>query len=384
MRYLAQRAGTGEWLHRDLPLASVERTRTLSGPSTITATLSPELRQAVHTDGLRVLEDWGTFLYAAQTDEAGRTGPIQCAGIYVEATYDEASQQFTAPGFASYPQGYIYEGSRLWGPDPGDGTAAHPQIPRPDPLQIVRDHWAWIQSQADSNLGVSVVGTVSSTKRLHDYENPYRLDWWDPKDLGQEIDSLASATPFDYVEEHAWADATQQQVTHQIRLGWPRLGRRRDDLRFAEGENILDPLTGPSTGGSSANHILGIGWGEGQKMAHAIASVRDGRLRRTLVVTDKTAQQAGISALVQDMAARVRPGLDVTSVRIVDHPNARISAIALGDDIRVQGLLPSYGPVDMWVRVLAITEADDTPGQAVLTTQRASAFLYNPDIEVNQ
>lgn len=383
MRYLAQRVGTGEWLHRDLPLSAVERTRTLSGPSTIQATLTPGLRHATHTDGLRILEDWGTFIYAAQTDRNGRTGPIVCAGIYIDATYEGDTQQFTAPGFATYPHGTIFEDARLWGPDVGSGTEENPEKPRPDPLQIVQDHWAWIQSMPDADLGVRVVGDLASSERIGDYEAPYRLQWWEMPDLGAEIDRLAAETPFDYVEEHEWVDETQQEVDHRIRIGWPRIGRRRDDLRFAEGENIIVPLTGPSTGASSGNNIIGIGNGEGAKMVQSRASVRNGRLRRTVVVTDKTKGQAEMDNLVRDLAGRLQPTLDITSVAIKDHRNARISAIAPGDDILVQGMLPSYGQGSMWVRVLAITENDDTPGQAVLTTKRSSSFLYSTTTEVS-
>lgn len=376
MRYLAQRVGTGEWLHRDLPLSGVEQTRALSGPGTISASIDPELRQTWHSDRLRILEDWATIVYVAHDD-----GQIVNAGIVVPPTgYEGSATTLTCAGFASYPHGYYYDDMRTWGPRVGSGTATNPEVPQPDPLQIVRDHWAWIQAQADSDLGVQVVGTASSTARVGSYEEPYRLRFWENPDLGSEIDTLADGTPFDYVEEHTWANAEHTDVNHRIRLGWPRLGRRRNDLRFADGENI-DRAVPASTVDEFANDVLGIGNGEGRKMVRSRSTVRDGRLRRTKILTDKTATQARMDRRVRLHRERLAQTLDITSVEIADHPNARISAIDPGDDIYVQAEIPSYGDVAMWVRVLGITQGEDAE-RAVLSTQRSSAFIYNSTEEI--
>lgn len=381
MRYLAQRVGTGEWLDRDLPLSQVTRTRTLSGPGGITATVEPDLRTARHTDGLLILEGWGTMLYAA--DEGG-AGQIRCAGIVVDSDGADDALTVTAPGFTTYPHGYIYDDSRIWGPAQGTGTVSNPQYPRPDPLQIVQDHWEWIQAQPDSDLGVRLVGDLKSSERVGSYEEPYRLRWWDYRDLGEEIDNLASGTPFEYVEEHSWDDAAHLSVDHRVRLGWPRLGRKRTDLRFADGENIAQPVSATATGGGFANDVIGIGNGEGRKMVLSRSTVRDGRLRRHLVVTDKTARQARMDKVVRDIRERMVNTIDIASLVIFDHPNAPISAIDPGDDIYVQTSIPAFGgDIAMWLRVLSITEDDTVPGQATLATQRSSAFVYSATLEVS-
>lgn len=377
MRYLAQRVNTGEWLDRDLPLANVERTRELSGPGSITATIDPELRRMFHTDGLRLLEDWTTAIYAADDN-----GQVRNCGLVMPPTrYEGSSTQLTCAGFSSYPHGYKYTGARLWGPQEGDGTVGKPEIPRPDPVVIFRDHWEWIQAQQDSDLGVTVVGDLTSNVRIGDYENPYRLRWWEIPDLGQELDTLAAETPFDYVEEHAWADAEHLEVDHRIRLGWPRLGRRRDDLRFADGENIAVAVAA-GTSEEYANDVIGIGNGEGRKMVWARATKRDGRLRRTKILTDKTARQDRMDRRVTAHLERLSATLDVESVAIIDHPNARISSIDPGDDIYIQVEVPSYGDVAMWVRVLGIAQ-DEDEHRAVLQTRRSTAFIYNSTEEVS-
>ena len=35
---------------------------------------------------------------------------------------------------------------------------------------------------------------------------PFKLNWWETDDLGDVIDKLATDTPFEYVEEHRWAN----------------------------------------------------------------------------------------------------------------------------------------------------------------------------------
>lgn len=377
MRYLARRTTTGEWIDRDLPLSNVERTRNLSGPGLITATIEPALRNAFHSDGLRVLEKWGTTIYACDETATGRIGQIRNVGIFVDATYEESGLTATCPGFATYPQGYIFDESRNWGPQKSANLG------RPDPLQIVQDHWAWIQRQPKSDLGVRLVGDLSSTQRIGSYAEPYRLRWFEIPDLGREIDDLASSTPFDYVEEVGWANEARTEDDLRIRLGWPRLGTRRNDLRFVIGENVIETVPAAETGGGFANDVIGIGRGEGSKMIVSRATNdNDGRLRRTRVVTDKTATKRNLDRRTSMLLDRLDDTLDITSVSIVDHPNARIGAIEMGDEVLIQTYLDSYGEIEMWVRVLAVTESDDT-GTAVLSTQRASAFIYSSTVEVS-
>lgn len=371
MRYLAYRAGTGEWISRDLPLTDVERTTNLSGPASITATITPELRQAWHTDGMRVLEEWATVIVAADDDH----GRVRGCGIFTEAQYEDETLTATIMGFAGYPQGYLYGTSKNWGPT---GSLA-----RPDPIVIYRDLWDYINSQVDSDLGVVVVGPASSTVRVGTNEEPWRLRWWEAPDLGQKMDELASGTPFDYVEEHVWTDAAQQSMIHRIRLGWPRLGTRRNDLRFASGENIIAAVPAATSSGTFANDWLGIGNGEGSTMALARSTVRNGRLRRTRVVTDKTLRKDALQTLVTGLMERTKESLDIATITInARHRNAPLGALDLGDDIFVEAEIPSLGgEVRMWVRVTAITE-DEAGDTATLTTSRSSNFLYSSTTEV--
>jgi hypothetical protein len=289
---------------------------------------------------------------------------------------------------SGYVHGYIFDENRLWGPDVGSGTTTNPEIPRPDPLAIAHDLWAYVQGQPDSALDVQMLGdaTTGGAVFIGNYEEPYRLRWTDIPDVGQEIDNLAESTPFDYVDGCHWSgdplDPSSVPV-HTVTWGFPRLGTRRNDLRFALGENIAI-MPECSTLDGFANDVLGIGKGNGARMAKGRATVSDGRLRRTRIVTDKTATDQRIQTITQQFLNRLggRNRLNVTQVAIMDHPNAKLSTIGLGDEVFVQFFHPEWGDVAQWVRVTAITRADD-PSRAVLTTANAETFFYSGTEQVS-
>lgn len=361
MRYHVQRLRTGEWLSRDFELGDGVTTRALSTPGGVAGTVAPELRYIRHTDGLRFLEKWATAIYAEDD------GQIRGAGIVVDVSYGENGQvELDAPGFAIYPTGITYSKATNFGA-------------RVDPLNIVRHLWAHVQSYATGNIGMVVDGTVS-TRRIGDNANPYGLLWWDQPDCGGEIDSLAKETPFDFTELHAWTDASHMAVSHRLQLGFPRLGRRRDDLRFVEGENITAWVPIEDSGAQTANDYIGIGKGEGAAMIHSNLAVDDGRLRRTKVVTDKTADKRRIDAIIADRYRAAADVQDITELQVIDHPNARLSSIAPGDDLPVDIDHPSFGAKRLWLRALAIAENDDG-FTATIATQRSTAFTYSATIQ---
>lgn len=382
MKYLARRlTGDRAWLHNDLPLTQVSRTRSLSGPGGISATIEPELREVWAEDGMRVIEDWGTIVYAMDDEKPDK--PIVAHGIVVPpSNWTEAAHSLTCLGVAGYPHGMIYGESRIWGPEaPPKGSVSTPAVPRPDPLRIVQDLWDYLQAQQDSDLGVTLVGDLASSVRIGSYEEPYRLRWFEVPDIGEEIDRLAGSTPFDYVEDVAWTDATMTDVAHRIEIGWPRLGRQRDDLRFVQGENIVGTVPADSLD-TYANDVVGIGNGEGQTMVMSRSTVRDGRIRRTKTVTDKTLGQYDLNRLTVTSRERVTREPDIQSITVKDSPSAPLTAINPGDDIYVQVHIPAYGPLNGWSRVLAITEADHAD-EATLSLRRSSAFLYSPTAEAD-
>lgn len=383
---MARRIRSGEWLTRDLVLTDMENTITLSGPGTITGNLEPGLHETILSDGLRLAEDWATMIYVVDDNE-----DIVNHGVVLPPTAYEEAARITCGSVSVYPQGYIFNESKLWGPQAAvkakPPKAAKPEIARPDPVAIFHDHWEWIQDQHASDLSVDVEGhantkdggTVSKVL-IGNYAEPYRLRKWDAPNLGSEMDTLAQITPFDYVDSARWTNDDHLDVEHVVTIGYPRLGRKRDDLRFAMGENIaLVPAVQTVEG--FANHLIGLGNGEaGPSMAYKEVAWDDGRLRRTRVMTDKTATEAVLERRLAIYQQALSQRYDVTQVAILDHENARISEIQLGDDIRVLAEHPEYGPIDLWVRVLSISRGDSDHA-AVLTTSASVFFIYKPTEE---
>ena len=365
MRYLLQRVRTGEWLTRDFELSEGQRTRALSAAGGINGVITSEWRDGIAPDGKPYLWNWGTIVYA---EEGGR---IRNAGIVERVGFDKGKLTLEAPGFSRYAAGIPYTGVQ--------------QFIHVDPIVIGRHLWTHVQSTARGNIGLVVDPAASTPETLWigDNAQPKALAWWENTDCGGEFDALAQQTPFDYAESHAYSNDAQTAVSHRLAIGFPRLGRKRTDLRFAEGENITGYIPVDADGTEYANELIGIGSGEGSVMVHGTIAVDDGRLRRPKILTDKTADKARIDSLIKAKLTIMLNEIDISQVTIQDHSNARLSALDPGDDILVQATLDWLGPIRMWVRVLSITEVDEKPGVAVLATRRSDSFLYSATTEIS-
>lgn len=467
-RYIAQRVLTGEWLHWELPLTRDELRWDLSGPGALRGSVAPEVGQLVGSDGLPILHEWGTAIYAETN------GQLRWGGLLHNSTFTGSVWQVECAGFTSYPQGIPW-------------TADVYSKLTYDPTTIFGDIWAHVQAQPDGNLGVQTVlptdcpvrlgtpgvaayvevfvdgkwqrktdvpaskiipnasgalsqpmtssdthltlskigsfgsiptpfnvtvgiekitvggisglqltgltrgvgstspiahakgvhvsftdGTQSRTVAAVDPQ-PYVLSWWEAPDCGQEMDNLAKETPFDYAESHAWG--TGSTVAHKVTVGYPRLGRRRSDLAFIEGDNVTSVVEVVQSGDGYANAVVALGKGEGAKTLRAEVAVRDSRLRRPYVYSDKSVgTNARLSSLARkELATRtIAPAISTITVR--DHPNARIGSWAVGDDVLIQATLPWLGRVSVWSRITSWTL--DSDSTATLTVARSDSFYY--------
>jgi hypothetical protein len=135
------------------------------------------------------------------------------------------------------------------------------------------------------NAGTKVTYTGTPTRTIPAVPaEPYLLSWWEAPDCGTELDQLAAETPFDYAEHTAWTSSGG--IEHRIRLGYPRLGRRRNDLAFVQGDNVTSVVTATRDGDGYANEIVAIGAGDGSATLQRRLPGRDGRLRRPQVWTN--------------------------------------------------------------------------------------------------
>lgn len=212
----------------------------------------------------------------------------------------------------------------------------------------------------------------AASKDVKEDGGAYELDWSDTPDVGQEIDSLAQEAPFDYVEHHAWDGS---EIRHTIEIGYPRLGRRRRDLSFVQGDNVVSVVTPSREGDDFANAVVGIGAGEGKGSLRRTTAVRDGRLRRTTILSAKdVAAPNRLDAVIREELQRRQGLLQIDAVDVLDHPNAPIGSWSVGDDVLIQAELPWLGDVDLWCRITAWELLSDS--RARLTLARTDSFTY--------
>lgn len=356
-RYFATRLngdGTETLLDMDLPIEEVQIEDVLSGDNSITGTIEPAYAKLIGSDGQPLLREWSTAIYAEND------GDIRSGGILTHSGFEGPSWSLEAVGFTGYGRDMPYTGSGYLGV----------QV---DPLNVARLIWAHIQAQTGGNIGLTFAptttnGAVKIGTELKQVEfdtvsgpvsfeaGPYKLNWYTNHDLQGDFDSLATDTPFDYHEKHSWnSDGT---IKHLVDLGYPKIGNRRTDLRFVYGVNIFDNVQIDRDGDLYASGTMVLGAGTGASMIHVIKeppSRPGGRLRRIAIVQDDTLKSIKSVNKRADVENQWRAQLDdIESFSVVDHPNARLGAASVGDEIRIEGQGEWVG-IDMWVRILSIS-----------------------------
>ncbi len=342
--FIAQRALTKEFLDWDVPLELEGLEWQLSGPGSLKASIAPDVGGLRASDGQLLLEEWGTLIHAEHD------GVIRWSGIVISCSFEGEKWSLEAAGYGTYPHAVTYGGD-------------YSKI-AVDPAEVFRHIWEHIQSHPDGNLGVRVVGATDTGTRLgtpaipkvgetegKDAE-PYELLWSESVNCGDELDELTKLAPLDWVESHYW-DPTKEEILHDVQLHYPRAGRRRDDLVFVQGDNVTNVVVIESNGDDFANEIVGLGAGEGRAMLRRTTAVRDGRLRRVHVVVNKAITSAPrLDSVIADELTARRAAIRISSINVMDHPNAPLGSWQLGDDVLVRAEIPWLGEVEVWCRVV--------------------------------
>lgn len=208
----------------------------------------------------------------------------------------------------------------------------------------------------------------------------YALEPWEAPDCGQLVNDLAKSTPFDWVEEHYWADDLPQT---RIRIAYPRAGRRLSgpsDPSFVQGVNISVALKPATNGTDMATEAYGIGAGDGAGALRRSIRIRNGKLRRVATFQAKDVKSA--QALDTKLRAELNKRQDtiaVDSITVINHPNSKRGTYAVGDDIFVQGDVQHYGRFELWHRITSLTE--NTDGTTELSLERTDSFLYGQGLD---
>lgn len=374
-RYFATRLngdGTETLVGPDLPLENVEIEDVLSGDSSLTGSLEPAYARLRDDNGIPILTPWSTAIYAEND------GVIRGGGIVMEAPVEGPRLDLEVVGFTGYLRDLPYTGNGYKG--------IHV-----DPLDVLRVIWAHAQSYPGGNLGLDVSplttnGAVDIGTELEQVEfdtqsgpvsfeaGPYKLNWYSNHDLAGDIEALASETPFDYHERHYWDGDT---IVHKLDLGYPRIGRRREDLRFVFGVNVFETPEIARSGETYASGTMVLGAGEGASMIKSIREPVGPRrgLRRVAVVIDDTIKSKVKADKRADAENQWRSRIDdLNSVAVKDHSHARLGAAQVGDEIRIEGQ-GDWLDIDMWVRILSISFQPENGNYAVYSVARTDKLM---------
>ncbi|GAA1919873.1 hypothetical protein [Streptantibioticus ferralitis] len=347
-RYIVARAVTGEILHWNLPLSDVEFGPELGGPGSLSATLNPTFGQAMDD----LLDPGNTVLYVE------RDSVLLWGGVIWRAEPQGPKLPIEASGFTSY----LHRRYDLNGNLGGRGSYIGA-----DPCQIIRDVWTYAQTQPDGDLKVTVDDTKSTAKKGTS-KDPYVINRWDARNLGDIVDEMAGSDDgLEWSETVAWRDGHAER---RIVLGAPRLGRRREDLTFTTGANVTGEPQVVLDADQYAQWVVALGSGEGAKRKLVIDGMRNRRLRleHRLETQEKDEAKLKQRAEHDRQARQILPTL--TELEVCDHPAAPIAALRVGDDVRIR-LHEPHTTYDQWNRITGFTVR---PGQGE-TSERVTLKL---------
>lgn len=370
-RYIASRLngdGTETFLHMDVPLTDVDVSDSLSAPGSINATISPEIATLKDNVGDPLFLEWSTALYAE------KDGDIRAGAIVSHCNFEGPQWGLESTGFVGYSKDMPYTGSgQYW--------------VKTDTLDIYRAIWAHIQSNSGSDIGLTfdqrksglLVGSELHSEQydpeggsggLTLQSQAYKLAYYQDHDLQSNLDSLASETPFDYRERHQWsADGT---ITHRIDFGVPTLGRRRNDLRFALGENIFEIPAVTRAGEDYASEVYFLGAGEGARTIRGHATAPRGRLRRVAIRTDSSVRRTDQANHLAAADLQWRQRLeDLSEITALDHEHAPLGSYDLGDEIYIQGRAGWIDDIGAWYRITGISIKPEDSSASTLQVLRS-------------
>ena len=308
----------------------------------------PEV-DAVIEYGDPLIQNWQSVIVSE------RDGQIKGVSIVKDSPVDEGSMSLSGIGLAGYPTGMPFTGSFK-------GIEV-------DPIDQVRRIWNHLQGKPQGDLGVVVDDTkaprgvtIGAEEKDVEFETgegeqvefqsgPYILAWYQTDDCGKEIEDLAEYTPFDYRMEHEWAG---ESFTSFLRIGTPKIGVRRSRPRFVVGENIIEFPGIERVGDDYANEVLCLGSGEATKMRKGTATVKTDRLRRAVVLADKSQRSNAAAEKAANAELKNRAGdPDITEITVCQHPNAEFNTWGLGDEILVTTPETWVKKMHMWCRVVS-------------------------------
>lgn len=236
-----------------------------------------------------------------------------------------------------------------------------------DQLAIFRDLIDRTQSQSNGDFGIELGAETSGVDRVRTYRSHER------KFIGEALEQLAAVeNGFDF-EIVPYLNG--REVRRKLALYYPRKGRRRNDLRFTHGSNIVI-LEEETDGKALANTIHAVGAGEGDTMLRTTVAAPESLTTFPLyedVLTHKSVkEEPTLVANAQDLLAGTRYPVDVVSATVETTPGT----FSTGDEIRVSA---DDGPreIDQWFRVVGLGVDVSDEGDEKITTDFAPVEAFS-------
>lgn len=368
------RMNTNEVLTRDLIVKEPEVIVNLSGPSLITFSVDPgEMQKSAagitwKRYGLWIIPELETDLYGkicmgAQIVTSAKPEP-QNGDLMVEGT-----------GYIGYPKDIPW----LENFNP---IAV-------DPAEVIQRIWAHLQNFVNANLGVDVQPSSTGTQMLPGIGfdgNILNFDFYamfiravDFPDSGDTITQLCRDLPLDMNEEVSW-NAERTELSKIVRIGYPYLGFRQDNLAFRFGENIVNAEVAEEVETENVTDIIIRSWIPGRTITSMLSNADPTRARRTVMeeaVNLTNNERAAAWAHRKLTRLNAPPAFQKITID-PNHPHAPFGSFWLGDSIFVEA--PNYpwiGDVATWHRVTSIKYKEGEPLMEV-GTRVEGAFNFDP------
>lgn len=369
MKFIVEQAVTGTIQSRDLLVSDTTVVRALSGPSTIEFTIEPEAATGIN------FKASGQLIHAETKRQSGERW-ILASGITQPAQVDPDTglMKVTANGFSSYLDKMPWLDN--WNP-----IAI-------DPFHVVHRIWDHVQSYDTGDLGVTVSPADSGTLLLPGFYydgSEFILDFFayfvrasDYRDCLEEVTSLCRDIPIDYLEKSEW-NSNRTVINKTFELAYPRRGVQQNALVFRLGENVLaaEPTTEQEIDWTS--DVIVRGWWPGQMHSSSFINRDPTRFRRVVRDEDvliNSRERAEVWAKRKLTRRQVPQHWGAITVDMY-HPSAPWGTYDVGDDILISGMMPFYGKMEAWHRILTM-QVDDHVGQVMMTTRHVDAFNYDP------
>lgn len=187
-------------------------------------------------------------------------------------------------------------------------------------------------------------------KNRSDQGGAFEVRGEDLEDTYRAFNKVAKAAGIEWSTQTIYSEGAPNV---RINLHYPQAGVRRDDLIFDTSVNIVSELELVSAG-AYANAAVGVGAGEGAKAIRRSISLPTTRMRRTVVVDDKTIRtNAHMDAAMRAELTLCQAAPYPESITVADHPNCRIGAWQVGDTITVTGKLRAGATYKGLLRIVA-------------------------------